>query len=480
MLTRLKVSGFKNLIDVDIYFGAFTCIIGQNGVGKSNIFDAIRFLSALADRSLVEAAHLVRGEDGARADIRGLFHKVGDQYSQTMRFEVEMIIPREGVDDFNQSAVAKGTFLRYIVEIGWSDDSDHAQPLELLEEELQYVTLEKSAIENNLPFHHERSWSESIKKQEKRGRNAPFISTDRARRVINLHYDGKSGKPFPRDARKLPRTVLSAVTAAESPTGVLARSEMRSWQLFQLEPSAMRKPDEFSTPPYLGANGANLAAALYRLAKNDSSIYQQVANQLSDLLDDIKAVKIDSDEKRETLTLMVQGRDGTWHPAQALSDGTLRFLALTVKSLDPETSGVICLEEPENGIHPARIPAMLKLLKKIATDTSEPVDDTNPLRQVIINTHAPGVMRIVDDDSLLFADLRERHDQRGFYKSLHFFCLPDTWRSNDPVNMQVMNRGEILPYITPAPLDPFENNGSNRVIDTPFVKLMLLFLKETS
>jgi AAA15 family ATPase/GTPase len=70
MLTRLKVSGFKNLVDVEIRFGPFTCIAGPNGVGKSNVFDAIRFLSALADRSLIEAALSVRAEGGRAADLR--------------------------------------------------------------------------------------------------------------------------------------------------------------------------------------------------------------------------------------------------------------------------------------------------------------------------------------------------------------------------------------------------------------------------
>ncbi len=50
MLTRLKVNGFKNLVNVDVSLGPFTCIAGVNGVGKSNLFDAIMFLSALADR----------------------------------------------------------------------------------------------------------------------------------------------------------------------------------------------------------------------------------------------------------------------------------------------------------------------------------------------------------------------------------------------------------------------------------------------
>ena len=48
MLTRLKVSGFKNLVDVDVRFGPFTCIAGANGIGKSNLFDVTTFLSALA------------------------------------------------------------------------------------------------------------------------------------------------------------------------------------------------------------------------------------------------------------------------------------------------------------------------------------------------------------------------------------------------------------------------------------------------
>lgn len=61
MLTRLQVNGFKNLVATDLRFGPFTCIAGANGVGKSNLFDAIRFLSALSRVSLLEAAREVRG-----------------------------------------------------------------------------------------------------------------------------------------------------------------------------------------------------------------------------------------------------------------------------------------------------------------------------------------------------------------------------------------------------------------------------------
>jgi AAA15 family ATPase/GTPase len=55
VITRLRVTGFKNLVDVDVHFGPFTCIAGANGVGKSNLFDAVRFLSALAAYPLLDA-----------------------------------------------------------------------------------------------------------------------------------------------------------------------------------------------------------------------------------------------------------------------------------------------------------------------------------------------------------------------------------------------------------------------------------------
>ena len=95
--------------------------------------------------------------------------------------------------------------------------------------------------------------------------------------------------------------------------------------------------------------------------------------RLSELIEDVHTVRVDSDERRELLTLEVTDRSETVHPARSLSDGTLRFLALAVLELDPRASGLICLEEPENGIHPERIPAMLRLLKDIATDPESPV-----------------------------------------------------------------------------------------------------------
>src|SRR5437660_8925617 len=74
------------------------------------------------------------------------------------------------------------------------------------------------------------------------------------------------GKPARRLAASLPRTVLSATNAAENPTALLARKEMQSWRLLQLEPSSLRQPDAFTAPTTLETDGSHLAATLYHLA----------------------------------------------------------------------------------------------------------------------------------------------------------------------------------------------------------------------
>ncbi|MFB3814159.1 MAG: AAA family ATPase [Terriglobales bacterium] len=467
MLTRLRVSGFKNLVDVDLRFGPFTCIAGANGVGKSNLLDAIAFLSALADRPLIDAAMSVRDEEGRTGDIASIFHRVGDQQDPEMAFEAEMIVPREGIDDLGQAATASITFLKYKLVLGHRRDEGRRAlgGIELLHEELSHVKIREA--KQHLKFRHDNAWLRSAVSGQRR--TPWFISTDmeNGARVIRIHQDGgSSGKPRPLLAANLPRTAVSAANAAESPTAMLVKREMQSWRRLQLEPSALRKPDSFNAPSKMGPDGAHLPATMHELARVSSQdggdtqsgserIYSQLANRLSELIDDVYLIKVDRDEKRELLTLQVCGRDGTMHPARALSDGTLRFLALAVIELDPEFHGVLCLEEPENGIHPARIPAMLRLIQDIATDPFSPVGPDNPLRQVIVNTHSPAVVAQVPEGSLVMAEAKNVSRDGHIFKKLSFSCLPGTWRAATK-EMNLISKGELLSYLNPVLSEPEE------------------------
>lgn len=490
MLTHLKVNGFKNLVNVDVRFGAFTCIAGVNGVGKSNLFDAIAFLSSLAEKPLLDAALSVRDDGSHTSDLRSIFHRVGDSYAREMYFEAEMIVPPTGEDDLGQEAKAAITFLRYKLRLGYRpDERPSTGGIEILQEELTHIT--QGDAKKNLPFPHSKEWRLSVVSGRRAG--GGFISTQMGEEplIIKIHQDGGGrGRPNGLLAKTLPRTALSAANAAESPTALLAKREMQSWRRLQLEPSRLRMPDSFASPTMLSSDGSHLAANLYELAKSTrlasspsdaedrgENVYTEIAYRLSNLIDDVREVSVDIDEKRELYTLMVSGRDHTKHTARSLSDGTLRFVALGILQMDPRVQGVLCLEEPENGIHPARIPAMLTLLRDIATDTNQPVSLDNPLRQVIINTHSPAVVAQVPDNSVLMAEPISQVDERGTrFTSLAFCCLAKTWRAELPDSTSVAI-GNVLAYLNPLerhslpqlPEEVHHAGETSRVIDRPDV-----------
>jgi predicted ATPase len=455
MLTRLKVNGFKNLVDVDISFGPFTCIAGANGVGKSNLFDAITFLSALSEKPLLEAALSVRNEGGQTSNLRSLFHRAGDQLSEEITFDAEMLIPRTGVDELGQEVRAAITRVRYGLTLGI-----RGAGLMIRREELYPFVAERALID----FPSSRASATEPAR--------PLITTERGEGGTSIRLGTRS-----HDADKLPRTLLSYATAAESPTAVLVRREMQSWRLLQLEPSALRTSDSYSAPRSLATNGAHLPATLARLAGVESgsseaderaeALYACVANRLSELVEGVRSIRVDADDRRELFTLMLKDRDGTELEARSLSDGTLRFLALAVLESDPEAQGVLCMEEPENGIHPQRIPAMLRLLQDLAVDPMEPAGEDNPLRQVIVNTHSPAVAAQVPEDSLLVAvpQLVRKDGESGTVPA--FRWLSDTWRAKAFPEQPTLAKGQVVSYLNPLeppPAQP-EPGQPRRVMD---------------
>ena len=136
-------------------------------------------------------------------------------------------------------------------------------------------------------------------------------------------------------------------------------------------------------------------------------------------------------------------RSGVRHPLRR----GLRFLALAVMAEEAHPRAMLCLEEPENGMHPSRIPAMLSLLRGLAVDPTLAVAaDDNPLRQVIINTHSPSVVSHVPDDALLVARLVPDTKRSEVARLLP---LSNTWRSDLPGTAETVSKGELLAYLDP-------------------------------
>jgi predicted ATPase len=447
MLTKLEVNGFKNLIDFSVSFGPFTCIAGLNGVGKSNIFDAIRFLALLADRSIVEAAMEVRGSKSA--DLLDIFWTNGVEVADRLSLAVEMIVPGEIMDDFGRSAMASSTFLRYEVELGRESvpAQTGATGLYLIREQLAHIN--KGDAPNRLSFPLSAKEFRNGVVSNKR-RNAGFISTheEEGMTVIRLHQDGgSSGNPQTIPARYLPKTVVANTNSNAWPTILAARREMQSWWFLSLEPTAMRRSNGFHENGPVGADGGGLAGALYRLYREDQNVLSRVASRLTAIIP-TSDVRIDVDEVRRLLTVEVKERSGAFLPARSLSDGTLRFLALCIMAEDPKFGGLLCFEEPENGIHPAKMGAMLSLLKELAVDPYLPVSDDNPMRQIIVATHSPVLVGLENPDDLIYADIVKVKSARGKPTStIRCKSLKESWRATGGSG-GVLERASIIAYLS--------------------------------
>lgn len=463
MLTRLEVDGFKNLVDFAVDFGPFTCIAGPNSVGKSNLFDAIRFLALLTEHTLVDAASRVRGSDTETSDLRGLFRSTEDGHVNQFRIAAEMLIDPHVKDDFGRPVEATSTYLRYEILIGYEPATFPGTigRLILLSETLDYITEGEAA--GKLKFPHSAQKFRKVAVVNKRRTAFGYISVQTAndgQTEIVVHQDGGSRSPGQIAlAETAPRTVVGTSNTSTTPTILAARREMQKWRFLALEPSAMRESDRFErlqTDPFITENGEHLPATLYRLITNAAQynqdaqdIYAAITNRLAELVS-VDTVSVEVDEVRRLLTLTVKERGGVQLPAASLSDGTLRFLTLAVLATDPQAQGLICIEEPENGIHPAKMAEMVTLLTDLAVDPQEAPGFANPFRQVIVATHSPVFVQLQDPADLLFAlETRIKGPNGQPIRTLRCRPLENTWRA--AAGEPTVGMATILAYLSSPP-----------------------------
>jgi len=225
---------------------------------------------------------------------------------------------------------------------------------------------------------------------------------------------------------------------------------MQNWRVLALEPSAMRKPDRYTQPQGIAANGAHIPATLNHLANTAEQygderddIFADVSNRLADLVP-VRAVYIEQDDTRQLLSLVFEESSGLEIKSTSISDGTLRFLALAVLAEVPDETGVFCMEEPENGIHPGKLPDMNELLHDIAVDVNENVSVNNPLRQVIVATHSPYFVQLQDKEEIVLAkEAMSKTKDGGIIQHLVCCAFANSWRgrkgqceSTDLVSLQ--------------------------------------------
>jgi len=381
MITQIKIDGFKSFKEFEMTFTPLTVVAGVNASGKSNLFDALMLLSRLAETDLKTAFSEQRGNPSE------LFTQFDENhYASEMNFTIDMLVNRYISDNWGGEFELNNTRLRYELTISRKSNEHGFDDLFVENEQLERIKYGDDAwVESTLPKGAEALW----KTVRSGGSNKPFIETIEQNKTptIQIRQDGRQGrKATPANAAV--QTILSSVNSVDFPHVFAVKEEMLSWNFLQLNPDDLRKPtrQDLGIHDEISPSGENMAAALFRIKNQDPYNLKLISRKLNAFLPHFTDVKVYDDRANRQFVIALKDENGKKFTSRVLSEGTLRLLVLCIIGQDDNHKGLLCFEEPENGIHLARVSAMASLLKDLSTDFSE---TDSSLRQVLVNTHSP-------------------------------------------------------------------------------------------
>lgn len=400
MITRIEIDGFKTFRDFGLNLGPFVAIVGANASGKSNLFDAIKFVAGVAQTDIRSAMQDIRGTPVE------LFRSVGPSERQTsMTFAIEMLLPPKGVDSFGTAFELRTQRLRYEIEVAVRvDEDDRFQDVYVRHE--RCTALAKSEerqtdLGNGSPIKYD-------------GRLKPFIVTDRDAagepRGFEIRQDGpnKRGHPVVLPAVGAPRTALSTISTAEFPHLYAVREMLASIQFLHADPQASRRPTDRLAPRRMLPDASNLATVLAKLREETANrrcpngVLTDIGIDLSSLIPSVASIQVDDSLSPTEHSFSIKLADANSFNSRVMSDGTLRLLALLTVLNDPKHGGVLCFEEPENGVHEARIEALIEILRSTAGYQG---DESPSCFQILVNTHSPAVLAALEDREVVLCDV---------------------------------------------------------------------------
>jgi predicted ATPase len=176
----------------------------------------------------------------------------------------------------------------------------------------------------------------------------------------------------------------------------------------------------------LHADAGNLAAVLLRLREGDRGRYQRIVRTVKQVAPFFRDFVLQPElaPDRVRLRWRQEGSD-TVLPADALSDGTLRFICLAALLGQPTLPGLIILDEPELGLHPFAIVQLAGMLRAVSRDS-----------QVLLATQSVTLMNQFELGDLVVVERRdgasvfERPGPDRLGEWLADYSLGDLWEKN--------------------------------------------------
>jgi predicted ATPase len=374
LLRHLRFERFRSLFDTELDLKPLNIIIGPNASGKSNLFKGLDFL-----RDIVVEKEWRRYE----AAGRHLFWYGGPP--DRLSIEISAELPEQ-----------RGSFPpEYRLAIGL--EGEH---LTMLSETL---TLKRSPAD-----------SEPVNFIQRTGGRA------------NFYRD--AGAPSPSSRTVLPQVIALREVAGDigfAPAAGLLRF-IEGWRLLMVDANAARAStgrSERLEP--LAEDGSNLSAVLYALSQQKPpDLFEEIQDRLGRAIGFPAALEapVSPSLTGGPARISIAFREHAFPdlpdpiPAESMSDGTIRLLAILTALIGDPAATLICVEEPDHGLHPH---LMLRLADAIRSVVRvEPDPDTRPVRrpQVILTTHNPELLNcfnLIEEKDYLRVFVAERDPLEG-------------------------------------------------------------------
>jgi predicted ATPase len=176
----------------------------------------------------------------------------------------------------------------------------------------------------------------------------------------------------------------------------------------------------------LHSDAGNLVAVLLRLRDGDPGRYQRILRTIKQVAPFFRDFVLEPElaPDRVRLRWQQEGSDVVL-PADALSDGTLRFICLATLLGQPELPGLTILDEPELGLHPFAIVQLAGMLRAASQGS-----------QVLLATQSVTLMNQFELGDLVIVERRdgasvfERPDPERLSEWLEEYSLSELWEKN--------------------------------------------------
>jgi len=320
-LTAISIKGYRSIPNLYLQVEPCSVFVGENGVGKSNLYKALGLLRAAAEGTITRAI----AEEGG---VESVLWAGGGR----MRREPVRLILKADIDH-----------LRYEVEIGLPSPAQVGFKIEpLIKEERIIATVAKRKV----------------------------TMLERMGPVVNLR-NADGAREMHKDAVLSSETALVAFRdGARYPEIEMVRQEMLDWRLYHDfrtdDGSPIRQPCHAIATPTLSADGHDLAAVLGTLF-----IIRRDTNELQRAFADaFPGASLSAGDYGSWCELSVQYPDFERRfGAHELSDGTLKYLCLLGALMGYRLPSLIALNEPEASLHPSLLPPLARLIAQAAQRT---------------------------------------------------------------------------------------------------------------